>query len=90
MKIKIKKHWTYIAQPTALMSSVKQVCNVLIHGDVLLLIITFSGYIRQSSMHRDMQSVQIAELTYIAAQLGFQILKSNIGAQRFALNLKHT
>ena len=35
-------------------------------------------------MHRDMQSAWIAELAYIAAQLGLQILKSDIGAQRFA------
>jgi hypothetical protein len=75
-------------RPTALMSSVKQVCNLLIRGDVLLLIITFSGSTRQSLMHRDMQSAQIAEPAYIAARLGFQILKSDIGAQRFASNLK--
>jgi hypothetical protein len=39
-------------------------------------------------MHRDMWSVQIVELAYIVAQLGFQILKSNIKALRFALNLQ--
>ena len=39
-------------------------------------------------MHRDMLSIRIAELAYIAVRLGFQILKSDIEAQIFASNLK--
>jgi hypothetical protein len=48
----------------ALLPSVMQVCNLLIHKGVLLLIIAFSGSTRQSSMCRDMQSVRIVELAY--------------------------